>query len=142
MLWHIYLRDGEVFVPTVAKTDAGFFVDIEPVVVLKSNEPMGVMAAVVAVINNGNPSVETPSRAAFPKPAVLSHAKVKTWAAFEKKANFWKVTKNGSEFQLKPQRKSSGHGWEDVPGKSESFVGDGALEKLASSLALMIERTE
>ena len=66
MLWHVYLRKGIVFVPTVAKTEAGFFLDIDPVAVLESSDRQQVSEAIKAAILKGNRTVPTPTRAAFP----------------------------------------------------------------------------
>src|SRR5688500_13934138 len=33
-MWHFYVRGGKAYVPVVAQTDAGFFLDIDPVAVV------------------------------------------------------------------------------------------------------------
>ena len=93
MLWHIYFRKGTVFIPTVAKTDAGFFMDIDPVAVVEGVNHQTVAEAIKAVISKGNPTVATPTRATFPKPVILKYANVKSWATFEKGAFCWTIKK-------------------------------------------------
>ncbi|MBP1152672.1 hypothetical protein [Methylocaldum sp. RMAD-M] len=135
MLWHVYLRKGIVFVPTVAKTEAGFFLDIDPVAVLESSDRQQVSEAIKAAILKGNPTVPTPTRAAFPKPVVLNYANVKSWATFERNAYCWKVTGKDSAFQLCPQRKNPSGGWEDDPTNAETFNGRTAIDELANAVA-------
>ncbi len=75
MLWHVYLRNGTAFIPTVAQTNAGFFLDVDPVGVVSATDTEALRHAVKQAIGRGNPKVATPTRAAFPKPVVLSYAK-------------------------------------------------------------------
>lgn len=93
MLCHIYLRKGTVYVPTVAKTEAGFFVDVEPVAVIEGSDRARIADAIKKTIIKGNPTIETPTRLTFPKPVVLSYANVKSWATFEKSSLCWKASK-------------------------------------------------
>ena len=36
MIWNIYLRQAKFFIPSIAKTEAGYFLEIEPVAVMDS----------------------------------------------------------------------------------------------------------
>jgi hypothetical protein len=121
MLFNFYLRKGQVFVPTVAKTEAGFFMDLNPVSVVEVGNPDAVAQAIVATIEKRNPIVPTPTRGTFPTPVILAHAKVKSWATFEKSALCIKVVLNGSIYQIRPMRKSPSGGWEDDPARIESL---------------------
>jgi len=76
MLWNIYLRKGMAFAPTVAQTEAGYYLNINPVEVIPAIDADGLRHAVEQVIGRGNPSVPTPTRADFPKPVILDYAKV------------------------------------------------------------------
>ena len=66
MLWHVYLRKGIVFVPTVARTQAGYYLDIEPVAAISATDAEAVRDVVKQAITRGNPLVPTPTRATFP----------------------------------------------------------------------------
>ncbi|MFX1678910.1 hypothetical protein PV762_06735 [Mitsuaria sp. CC2] len=140
MLWNVYLREGLVLMPTMAKTDAGFFIEVEPVSVVRSDKLEDIARALKANIQRGNPLIETPSRDNFPKPVVLPYAKVKTWSTFEKKVQCWKILWDGSEYQLKPQRRASTRGLEDVPGELSSFGGVAGLDQLVNSLIERIDK--
>lgn len=140
MLCHIYLRKGTVYVPTVAKTEAGFFVDVEPVAVIEGSDRARIADAIKKTIIKGNPTIETPTRLTFPKPVVLSYANVKSWATFEKSSLCWKASKKESVLQLRPQRKNPNGGWEDDPEKVEIFTGPMAIDEIAEVAAKQIQR--
>ena len=87
MLINIYWnkRDGSVIVPTVAQTEAGYWLDIDPVELGSWSNPESVKAAVERAYERSGQVVPTPSRQNFPKPVVLSHSSAKTLGDFEKK---------------------------------------------------------
>src|SRR5256885_17252816 len=99
MLWNLYLRNGTAYVPTVAQTEAGFFLDTDPVEVIPAVNTEALRNAVKQAIARGNPKVPTPTRAAFPKPVVLRYAKVKSWSAFEKGCSNWTIVETDGLYQ-------------------------------------------
>ena len=139
MLWNIYLRSGSVFIPTVAKTVDGFYMDVDPVEVISADDKTGVVTAIKGVVDKGNPLIPTPTRSAFPKPAVLKYAKVKTWDTFEKKASCWKLSHENGAFQLRSLRKDVEGGWCDDGKSIDTFSGPTAIDDLASAVFGEIE---
>src|SRR5882672_2271708 len=115
MLWNVYLRNGIAFIPTVAQTDAGFFLDIDPVAVISATDAEALQDPIKQAMGRGNPKVPTPTRAAFPKPVVLKYAKVKSWSAFEKGCLNWTIVVEDGVYHIKRGRKRPDHGWEDDP---------------------------
>jgi hypothetical protein len=73
---------GLVVIPAKARTEAGFWMDIEPVAVV----PLGERAAVRSVIRLAAfrpvDVIPTPARDKFPKPVVLKPGKVRSWSQF------------------------------------------------------------
>jgi len=137
MLWHIYLRGGKVFVPVVAKTDAGFFLEVDPVIVVPSSSQNIVADAIAQVIAVGNPVIQTPSKAKLSPTVILSYAKANTWSVFEKRATLWKILKVEEGFVLKPQQRARSGGWEDVQARIKEFPSDAReiAEYLASEIS-------
>ena len=84
MLLNLYVKHGVAYIPTVAQTEAGFFLDTEPVAVVPVDNAEALQRAVVEAIRRGNPKIPTPTRAAFPKPVVLKYAQETSWSAFKK----------------------------------------------------------
>ena len=130
MLWNVYLRYGVAYVPTVAQTDAGFFLDVDPVAVVSATDTEALQHAIKQAIGRGNPKVATPTRAAFPKPVLLKYAKVKSWSAFEKGCLNWTIVEEDGVYQVKPGRKWPDRGWEDDPSEARHFCPERALTGL------------
>jgi hypothetical protein len=142
MLWHVYLRKGTAYVPTVAQTEAGFYTDIEPVAVVPVTDSAALENAVKVAMSKGNPVVPTPTRAAFPKPVVLQYAKVKSWSAFEKDALNWTVVEKAGSYQIEPGRKrSDGRGWEADPDRIESLPPGATYDEIARRVATLLAQS-
>jgi hypothetical protein len=140
MTWHIYVRKGMVFVPTVARTEAGFYMDIEPVEVAAAADLGAIQLAVKSAVARGNPRVPTPTRATFPKPVVLKHAAVKSWSAFERGSLCWVLHESKGIFQIIPQRKAAdGRGWVDDGDQIESLQAGTNIEEFAKRVAELIQ---
>lgn len=146
MVWNVYLRNGIAFVPTVAQTDAGFYLDVDPVGVVSATDTQALQHAVKQAIGRGNPKVPTPTRAAFPKPVVLKYAKAKSWSVFEKGCLNWTIVEKDGVYHVKPGRKRPDRGWEDDPKRSEALppgIGiDEVAQRVASSVQMALEAHE
>lgn len=138
MLWQFYLRKGSVYVPTVAQTEAGFYLDIEPVEVASVQDVEAVQRAIVGAIRRGNPRVPTPTRATSPKPVVLKYSDVKSWPRFERDAENWTLNDASGRYQLTPGRRRADRGWEDDLDRLEEFPADIGIEALAYKVACSI----
>jgi hypothetical protein len=131
MLWHVYLRKSIAYVPTVAQTEAGYYLDVEPVAAVPATDANAVQDAVKQAISRGNPKVPTPTRAAFPKPFVLKYAKVRSWADFERTAALWTILRKDGCYQIKRGRKRIDAGWEDDPSQIETLPVGAGLDDVA-----------
>ena len=139
MLWNVYLRNGTAFVPTVAQTDAGFFLDIDPVGVVSATETKALQDAVKQAIGRGNPRVPTPTRSAFPKPVLLKYAKVKSWPAFERGCLSWTIVEKDGVYRVKQGRKRPDRGWEDDPEKIEELPPGTGIDEVAQRVASFVQ---
>jgi hypothetical protein len=131
MLWNLYLRNGTAYVPTVSQTEAGFFLDTDPVEAVPAVDTEALRDAIKRAIARGNPGVPTPSRAAFPKPVVLRYAKVKSWSAFEKGCSSWTIVEADGLYQIKRSRKRPDRGWEDDPAQIEALPPGASIDEIA-----------
>jgi hypothetical protein len=108
MLWNLYLSKGIVFIPTVSKTVAGFYLETEPVEAVPAHDVARLELALKRTIEIGNPIVPTPTRAKFPEPVVLKYAKEKSLASFEKRASCFSLAKRDSVYEIKCLRRGLG----------------------------------
>jgi len=88
---HIYLYKNRLYVPRLARTDAGFYLEQEPV---SSVEPAPAELRVLleSRIREGNPVTAAPMRKEYPSlPRVVRAAGARTARAFEREARLWAV---------------------------------------------------
>lgn len=141
MLWHLYIHKGTAYVPTVARTEAGFYMDIDPVAAIPASAFEILRRAITETMGKGNPIVPTPTRAAFPEPVVLKYAKVKSWPAFGKTSECFEIYEKGNVYQIQHAQETSSGGWEDNPAKTESFPSGVTLDQVAQRVIALIQRS-
>ena len=76
MLFHVYLRAGIVYVPTVAKRE-GAYTDIEPVAVVPVTDTEALRWALLDAVARKNVVVPV-QRGKWPAPVLLKYAGVKS----------------------------------------------------------------
>lgn len=136
-LWLLFLRRGRAFVPTMAKTAAGFYMGVEPVEVVDAADQAAVADALIRAVNRGNPVVPTPTRDNYPEDPLLKHAGVKSLATFEKSAQSWKLSKREGAYLIAPYRPSGEGGAEEDLERTEAVP---AREPLESVVHRLVER--
>lgn len=115
MLYHSYLKNGVVYVPTVSKTEAGFYMDGEPVSVVTAPDSDALRRALRDAMERGNSIVPTPPRTAFPRPVLLKYSGVKSWSAFARGASQWSINEEGGKYQIVGYRTHRDGYWEEDP---------------------------
>ena len=132
-MWHFYVRKGTAYVPTVAQTDAGFFLDIEPIAVVLAADREALARAIGGVIAAGNPVVPAPARGAYPTPAVLQVAGVKTWSTFEKSARCYTVYRTETGYEI-PTMERVAEGWVENPQRAQKLPLSSSHDDVARAL--------
>ena len=140
MLCNLYVRDGVAYVPTAATTEAGYYLEIEPVEVAHLSDRIALKAAVMRAIERGHPRVPTPTRENFPKPIILKYAGVKALRTFEKTASCWQFLMSNGLYQIEQWRPFPKGGWVPNGAKIESLPAstslDDAVDRFAERLCL------
>jgi len=134
--WILIIYKGQAFVPTEAKTEAGFYLGIEPIEVVDARERAGVEQAVLRAIGRGNPPVPTPSRDSYSAKIdpLLRRAKAKSFSTFEKDAQSWKLSKHDGAYFIVPYRPhEDGGAVEDVK-RTERISGEEPIETVVRRL--------
>ena len=102
--WMLIVRKGKAYVPTMARTEAGFYLGMEPIEVVDTADRQEVENAVMRAITRGNPVVPTPSRDSYPPDPLLKSANVKSLSTFEKSAQRWQLAKRQGAYEIVPYK--------------------------------------
>lgn len=100
MLFHSYLKNGIVYVPTVAKLTTGAYVDIDPVAVESVANTVGLRWAFLEAIARKNAIISPPPKGKWPSPVVLKYARTKSWPAFARDMSMWSIEENNGTYQI------------------------------------------
>ncbi|PYR27202.1 MAG: hypothetical protein DMF98_06605 [Acidobacteria bacterium] len=117
---HIYLYKNRLYVPRLARTDAGFYLEQEPV---SSVEPAPAELRVLleSRIREGNPVTAAPMRKEYPSlPRVVRAAGARTARAFEREARLWAVELTSNRMKLEALERHPDGGWVQ-PQRAQEF---------------------
>ena len=112
MLVNVDLYKGKVFIPTMAQTEAGFYIGTDPVEVANANDVLGIREAFKRALAHGNPLIPTPTRAHFPKPILLKYTGAKSVATYEKYVRSWHIELKDNDVEITPLRPRNDRGLE------------------------------
>jgi hypothetical protein len=124
--YHVYIGRDVVILPTLSHTS----LDVEPVAVVKLSDPEGIRAALIELIERGNPEVPPPSRDGY-RPVVLSYAGVKSWSAFSKEFGAILFIRDGNEYRLEFAAAGSNA---DDPARSERVAPEEVISRVLAHI--------
>jgi len=141
MLFSCALKDGIVYVPTVAKTEAGFYMNGEPVAVVAAANTDALRRALQAVVARGNAIIPTPKRTAYPPPVLPKYAGAKTWSAFMQGASEWKIKERNGNYQIVRYRKDpeGGESWVEDPAHRIEFPPGSAVDDVIDRMVAILQ---
>lgn len=139
MHWGLFVRNNVAYIPTSAKTEAGFYLEIEPVEMAKIEDSANFREALKAALSRGNPIVATPKREDYGKPPVMKYAKVKSWAQMERESSFWGITENNGNYEFGPYRKRADRGWEEDPSRITKLPPKLTVDEVAEEIVKSIQ---
>jgi len=137
-MWHVYVRKGTAFVPNVARTEAGFLLDVEPVRVVKLSDLQSLASAIEQAMAAGNPRVPTPTRDEYKKPFLIGLAGVRTWKAFERTGACFTVFRSNDELEITETARNDDGEWVDAPSLNQKLSPTAPASEIARRIA---ERT-
>ncbi len=134
-----YLRKGIAYVPTMAKTEAGYWLHIEPVDVERISNPESLKPVLLKAIGRGNPIVPTPRREHFPRDVMLRYCGMRSWSAFERTAHLWPISGNADSYVICPWRRSEEYrgGWEEDHERKTVIPASASLEDVVGQAAAL-----
>jgi len=138
MLFHSYLRDGIVYVPTVAVREGGpVYTDIEPVAVVPATNTEALRRALLEAIGRKNIVVPVPN-GKWPAPILLKYAGVRSWSAFARNASLWSIEEEGGVFQIVGYRKHPKGYWEQDPGQKTHFPAGSTVDEVVDRMIVIL----
>jgi hypothetical protein len=133
-LWHVYVVRGIALIPNVARTEAGYFLDVEPLREAKVDDLQSLASAIEQAMAAGNPRVPTPTRAAFPKkPYILKSAGVRTWKELERTGAAFTIL-GGNELEIAETGRNDGE-WVDAPLLNQKLAPSSSAFEIAKRIA-------
>ena len=101
MLFHAYLRNGIVYVPTVVRLQiGGAYWDVEPVAVEPIADTEGLRRAFFDAIARKNAFVPNPPKNRWPRPILLKYSGAKTWSVFARNASLWSIDEENGVYSI------------------------------------------
>jgi hypothetical protein len=140
MYCHFHLRNGIVYIPTMAKMDKGFYRGVEPVAVVSVSNTDALRQAIVETIARGNPDAPMLRRREWPAPVVLKYAGVRSWSAFERGAQFWTIEERNGRFQIAGQRLQPDGMWNDDPDRTITLPGGTPIDEVAQRMISILQK--
>lgn len=139
MYFHVYLNNGTVYVPTVAKMSDGFYRDIEPVAVVAASNAEALRQALSGAVARGNPSASMLPRGQWPPPVVLKYAGVKSWSTFERDMSLWGLEEKGGAFSIIGKRKKPDGTVADDPEQTITFAHGTGVDRVIDRMIVTLQ---
>jgi hypothetical protein len=122
MTFNAYLRNGIVYVPTVARLQiGGAFWDVEPVAVEPVANTEGLRRAFSDAIARKNVFVPNPPKNKWPRPILLKYSGAKTWSAFARNALMWSIDEENGVYAIVAYREHSDGYWVQDKNRKTEF---------------------
>jgi hypothetical protein len=123
MLFTCYLRDGIVYVPTMARRKSEpIYTTIEPVAVVPLSNSQDVRRALLETIARKNVIIPNPDpKALRAPPLILKYAGVKSWSVFFRNASMWSISEDDGVYKVLNYRKHPKGHWQEDPAQEIQF---------------------
>jgi hypothetical protein len=142
MLYTCYLRDGIVYVPTMARRKSEpIYTTIEPVSVVPVSSPEDVRSALLKTIARKNVFIPNPDpKALRAPPLILKYAGVKSWSAFFRSASMWGIREDDGVYKILNYRKHpKGHYQQDLAQEIQFPIGTTVDDVVDRMIAILQE---
>jgi hypothetical protein len=137
MKWRVYLRKGQVILPTFGLVTPGLYRDIEPVAVVAVSDTEALRLAFKETIGRGNPPTG-PYPRPNPPPVVIKHAGVKSWRAFARDASPWLVKQQDGQYRIIGHRREP-NDWVPDPDQTVDFSPGTTLDQVIDRMIAILQ---
>lgn len=139
MLLHFSILKRVVYIPTVAKTEAGFYEDIEPVAVIELSDTNTLRSVLEQRLIEGNPIIPTPKAAGRATSPILKYSPIKSLSKFDKEAAYWRIYEKGGIYEFGPLKRRIDRGWEEDPEKMRKMSSESTLDDVVDQVVKSVQ---
>jgi hypothetical protein len=115
MLYKMYLKKGNVYLPTTVSQGIARYMTVEPVTVVPVTDTEGLRRAFQNTIPKQNRFVPPSVEDARKPPVLLKYTGDKSWSAFMRGTAPWSIYEKDSKYQIEGYRTHSKGYWEEDP---------------------------
>jgi hypothetical protein len=143
MLFTCYLRDGVVYVPTMARRKSEpIYTTIEPVSVVPMSRPEEVRRALLETVARKNVVIPDPDpKALRAPPLILKYAGVKSWSAFYRNASTWSISEDDGLYKILNYRKHLKGSWREDPAQEIQFPVGTTMDDVVDRMISILQDT-
>jgi hypothetical protein len=142
MLYSCYLRNGIVYVPTLARREREpVYTDIEPVGVVPVANTEAVRRTLLDTIARKNPTIPAPDRMTRDGPSILlKYAGVRSWSTFYRNALTWSIGEDDGVYKIISYcKRSKGYWQQDLEQPIQFPVGTTVDDVVDRMIAILQE---
>jgi len=142
MLFSCYLRDGVVYVPTIARRKSEpIYTTIEPVAVVALSNSEDVRRALLETIARKNVVIPDPDPKALRAPPwMLKYAGVKSWSAFFRNASTWSFREDDGVYKIIFYRKHPKKYWEQDLAQEIQFPVETTVDDVVDRMIAILQK--
>jgi hypothetical protein len=143
MLFTCYLREGIVYVPTMAKRESEpVYTTIEPVSVVPLSSSDDVRRALLETIARKNVLIPTPDpKALRAPPLILKYAGVRSWSAFFRSASTWSIREDDGVYKILPYSKHPKGYWRPDIANEIQFPAATTVDDVVDRMIAILQET-
>lgn len=137
--FHFYVRKGKAIIPTVAITEEGFYLDIEPVSIVSVSDKALLKEKLLSAIESENLRIPTPERADEPGSVVLEKVGVKRWEVFERQSVLFTFHGGPDAITLYETGRNHDGMWTRKIDEDKTFAADTPLPEIVDAVITSLE---
>jgi len=143
MLFTCYLREGSVFIPTVAKRRSEpIYTNIEPVSVVPVSSTEGLRRALLETIARKNVLIpDRDARALRAPPLLPKYAGVRSLSAFYRNASTWSIVEDDGVYKILNYRKHPKGYWQPDLAQEIQFPVGTTVDNVVDRMIAILQET-
>ncbi len=126
-------------IPTVAMTEDGFYIDVEPVSVVSVSDLGSLKSKLLTALESENRRVPTPDRAEEPGSVVLEKVSVRRWEVFERQSVLFTIHSSPEAIILYETGRGPSGMWTRKTDEDKRFAATTPLPEIVEAVVAAVE---